>query len=149
MTVSTHYLVYVSQADSGLSPKDLESILTESRTYNPSKGITGILLYVEGDGRSRGSFMQLLEGDEIEIERLRKRIFSDPRHHTKIVLERGQKADRDFPDWSMAFKSVTQSEIRAHPAFADLGEAHFQDRCARDGMDGALGYLCDFWRDAA
>ncbi|MFD0982547.1 BLUF domain-containing protein [Tropicimonas aquimaris] len=147
--MSTHYLVYVSQASSDLELKDLENILAEARTYNPGKGITGILLYVEGEGRNRGSFMQLLEGDEIEIENLRKRIFSDPRHHTKIVLERGTKAERDFPDWSMAYKSIKQAELQAHPAFADLGEAHFQDRCARDGMDGALAYLCDFWSDAA
>jgi len=147
--VKTHYLIYVSQADSRLKPNDLEEILTESRRYNPERGITGVLLYVEGEGRHRGSFMQLLEGDETQIEKLRRRIFSDPRHHTKVVLERGEKDSRDFPDWSMAFKSVAHSELRNHPSFADLGEASFFDRCARDGMDGALCYLCDFWEDAA
>lgn len=147
--MTTHFLIYVSQADSSLEPKDLEQVLKESRSYNPEHGITGVLLYVEGEGRHTGSFMQLLEGEEAEIEALRKRIFSDPRHHTKIVLERGVKESRDFPDWSMAFKSVAHSELRNHPSFADLGEASFFDRCARDGMSGALCYLCDFWQDAA
>jgi hypothetical protein len=147
--VTIHYLVYVSQADSNLDAKDLDGVLTEARRYNPEHGITGILLFVEGEGRNRGSFMQLLEGDAAQLEQLRKRIFSDPRHHTKIVLERGEKDARDFPDWSMAYKSVKHSELRAHPSFADLGEESFIERCARDGMEGALCYLCDFWEDAA
>lgn len=147
--MSTHFLIYVSQADSNFKPSDLEEVLKESRRYNPDHEITGVLLFVEGEGRHRGSFMQLLEGDEAQLEQLRKRIFSDPRHHTKIVLERGVKELRDFPDWSMAFKSVAHSELRNHPSFADLGEASFFERCARDGMDGVLCYLCDFWEDAA
>jgi len=147
--VSTHYIVYVSQADSALTPKDLEDILEESRDYNPRHGITGILLFAEGEGRYRGSFMQLIEGDEAELEKLRKRIFSDPRHHTKVVLERGRKDKRDFPDWSMAFKTVAKSDLRGHPSFAELGEAHFQERCAAEGMEGALSFLCDFWQEAA
>ena len=147
--MSTHYLVYVSQADSHLGPKDLEAILAESLRYNPTKGITGILLYVEGKGGKRASFMQILEGGEAEIEKLRKRIFSDSRHHTKIVLERGQKETRDFPDWSMAFKTVAHSDLTEHPVLAAVGDADFQIRCARDGLDGALSYLCDFWNEAA
>lgn len=147
--VSTHYIVYVSQAAQALTPNDLEDILEEARSYNPRHGITGVLLFAEGEGRFRGSFMQLLEGDEAAIEALRKRIFSDPRHHTKIVLERGVKAGRDFPDWSMAFRTVDRSQLRAHPRFADLCEPHFQDRCAADGADGALSFLCDFWQQAA
>lgn len=147
--MSTHYIVYVSQADSGLTPKDLEDILDESRSYNPGHGITGILLFAEGEGRYRGSFMQLIEGDEAALETLRKRIFSDPRHHTKVVLERGAKPQRDFADWSMAFKTVAKSDLTQHPRFAELGEAHFQDRCASEGMTGALSFLCDFWHEAA
>lgn len=143
------YLVYVSQADSRLTPKDLEEILAESRGYNTDRGITGILLYAEGRGGSTGSFMQLLEGEEDELEHLRERIFGDPRHHTKIVLERGEKPARDFPDWSMAFKITSASELARHAQFADLGEAHFHQRCAAGEVEGALEFLCDFWDEAA
>ncbi|TCO70840.1 BLUF domain-containing protein [Rhodovulum euryhalinum] len=147
--MSTHYIVYVSQADSALTPKDLENILESAHSYNPRHGITGVLLFAEGEGRYRGSFMQLLEGDEAAIEALRKRIFSDPRHHTKIVLERGVKDKRDFPDWSMAFRTVEKSDLRHHPRFAELCAPHFQDRCGPGGMQGALSFLCDFWHEAA
>ncbi|RMD92616.1 MAG: BLUF domain-containing protein [Alphaproteobacteria bacterium] len=147
--VSIHYLVYVSQADPKLTAEDLEEILKTSRAYNAAHGITGILLFVEGEGRERGRFMQLLEGDAEEVEKLRRRIFADPRHHTKIVLERGEKPQRDFAGWSMAYKAMEHSELKAHPAFADLGEESFEARCARDGMSQALRHLCDFWADAA
>ncbi|WP_287188715.1 BLUF domain-containing protein [Rhodovulum sp.] len=85
--MSTHYIVHVSQAARALRPHDLEDILEEARSYNARHGITGVLLFAEGEGRYRGSFMQLLEGDEAAIEALRKRIFSDPRHHTKERLK--------------------------------------------------------------
>ncbi|SIO48505.1 Sensors of blue-light using FAD [Rhodovulum sp. ES.010] len=147
--MSTHYIVYVSQADAELTQQDLEDILEESRSYNPRHGITGILLFAEREGRYRGSFMQLIEGEEAELETLRKRIFSDPRHHTKVVLERGRKEARDFPDWSMAFKTVARSELGRHPVFCELGDPKFQEKCANEGMDGALSFLCDFWSEAA
>lgn len=147
--MSVGYLVYVSQADPSLNAADHEKILEQSRVYNPDHGITGMLLYAEGRGGSSGSFMQLLEGEPEELEALRKTIFADPRHHTKIVLERGTKPARDFPDWSMAFKTADASSLAAHPDFADLGEAHFHDRCVAGDVGGAMRFLCDFWDDAA
>ncbi len=91
--------------------------------------------------------MQLLEGEADEIEGLRKRIFDDPRHHTKIVIERGDKSDRDFSDWSMAFRTTNASELADYPEFAELGEQHFHERCAQGEVKGALEFLCDFWED--
>ncbi len=147
--MSVSYIVYVSEAAQGLTADDLEGILSESRSYNPSHGITGVLLFAEGEGRFRGSFMQLLEGDAEALERLRQRIFADPRHHTKIVIERGEKPARDFPEWSMAFRAIEKSQFASHPVFAGLGESGFHKRCAEGDMPGALSFLCDFWEEAA
>jgi len=146
--VSVDYILYVSQARPGLSDADLDAILEKSRAYNTGKGITGLLLYVRrSDGRA-GSFMQMLEGNADEIELLRKRIFEDSRHHTKIVLERGSKPERDFSDWSMAFKNVSGESLAAHPTFRDLGEEHFFERCRNGEIDGACRFLVDFWNEA-
>lgn len=142
------YIVYVSQAENDLPSSAPEDILAESRPYNAAHDITGILLFVEGGGGRRGSFMQLLEGDAAEIEALRRRIFADGRHHTKVVLESGEKPQRDFADWSMAYKAVDPAALRAHPQFSDLGDPEFIRKAKEGGAPGALAFLCDFWEMA-
>lgn len=139
------YLVYVSQAARPLSEADIAAILEASRRYNLAHGITGMLIYAPGRTGTGGSFLQLLEGDADEIERLRARIFADKRHHTKVVLERGGKPARAFPDWSMAFRAATPERLAAFPAFADLGEDFFHAKLREGGVDGALQFLIDFW----
>ena len=139
------YLVYVSQAVPELNNAALEAILAESRAYNSRKNITGVLLFVADRDGNGGSFMQLLEGDKEEIDELRRRIFEDARHHTKIVLEKGTKPSRDFSDWSMAFKSIAQSDLADHEQFSDLAAPEFIERCKASGAPGALEFLCDFW----
>jgi hypothetical protein len=146
--MSVDYLVYVSQARAGLSDSELESILAQSQDYNSAHSVTGLLLYVRRSQADGGSFMQLLEGDGAELERLRQRIFDDPRHHTKIVIEKGTKPERDFSDWSMAFKNVPQDSLATYPAFKDLGEAHFMELCRNGDVAGACEFLVEFWNDA-
>lgn len=142
------YIVYVSQAENDLPASAPEDILAESRPYNAAHDITGVLLFVEGGGGRRGSFMQVLEGDAAEIEALRKRIFADRRHHTKVVLESGEKPHRDFADWSMAYKAVDAAALREHPVFADLGDPAFIRKAQESGAPGALSFLCEFWEMA-
>lgn len=141
------YLLYVSQARLGLTDADLDEILAASRRNN-EKRITGILLYAPRRDGTAGSFMQLLEGDADDLEKLRQRIFDDSRHHTKIVIEKGTKPERDFPDWSMAFKNATAESLENYPVFKDLGEAHFLDRCQQGKVSGACEFLLEFWDDA-
>jgi len=140
-----NYLVYVSQARQGLGTADLEAILSKSRSYNPLHDISGMLLFASGRDGRRGSFMQLLEGDRGAIETLRTTIFADPRHHTKIVIEEGEKPERDFADWSMAFQSATAESLAGYPAFADLGSDHFYARCQAGEAHRSLEFLKDFW----
>ncbi|WP_181408000.1 BLUF domain-containing protein [Pararhizobium mangrovi] len=139
------HLVYVSQARDSLDSDGLGAILKESRRYNAQHDITGALLFVEGRGGRSGSFMQLLEGPDEELETLRARIFRDARHHTKVVLQRGPLAARNFSEWSMAFRNVSPSVLAAHPKFADLSEPAFMDRCRRQEVGDARAFLRTFW----
>jgi hypothetical protein len=149
MCFVVNYLIYVSQARPALDQADLDSILSTSRAYNTEKDITGMLLFVAGRDGKRGSFMQLLEGSAEELEALRKRIFADPRHHTKLVLEKGTKPQRDFADWSMAFRSVVAGDLAAHAGFADIGTEAFQQRCEAGEVHRSLAFMCDFWSSDA
>ncbi|MCL4188925.1 MAG: BLUF domain-containing protein [Rhodobacteraceae bacterium] len=139
------YLVYVSQAAGRPGEADIAAILKASRAYNAAHGITGMLIYAPARTGSGGSFLQLLEGEAGEIERLRARIFADGRHHTKVVLARGTRPERAFDDWSMAFRAATPGRLAAFPAFADLGEAFFHDKLQGHSADGVLDFLRDFW----
>ena len=68
-----HRIVYLSFAtDDFQHEKDIDSILAKARSFNIEKGITGMLIYKDK------SFLQLLEGNEEDIQDLYKKIKNDP-----------------------------------------------------------------------
>lgn len=85
-------LVYVSAASRLLSQSELVALLAESREHNSRQGITGLLLYRDGD------FMQLLDGEELAVRQLFERIARDPRHRGAIVLVEENVAEPLFAD---------------------------------------------------
>ena len=73
-------ILYVSQLTPETSFDAVNEIITVSRRTNPTRGVTGALLY---DGEYFG---QLLEGSEAIIVALMQRIEADPRHRTITPL---------------------------------------------------------------
>ncbi|MGB0524938.1 MAG: BLUF domain-containing protein, partial [Flammeovirgaceae bacterium] len=67
-------LVYISSRHKSCSTKQIAKILEASRPYNEKHQITGILLY------SESSFLQVLEGDRLDILLLYDKIKKDSRH---------------------------------------------------------------------
>jgi hypothetical protein len=98
--------VYVSTAVKAFSQAELEALLDVSRRRNDACGVTGMLLYVDGN------FMQLLEGPEDAVAATRARIAADPRHHTLITLLHTERSERHFQDWSMGFRRPEASSAR-------------------------------------
>lgn len=96
-------LIYASSATSVFTESALEPLLKQSRDNNAAHGISGILLYYEG------SFLQVIEGEALEVEHLINVIKSDVRHHSFLQLLRRSIETREFPEWSMAFRDVTKS----------------------------------------
>ena len=93
-------LVYVSSAAKLFTPAQLDELLRHSRENNTLAGITGMLLYRDGN------IMQLLEGDEERVRSLYDRIAADLRHHTCQILLTTESEERMFPEWSMAFRRL-------------------------------------------
>lgn len=93
------YLIYTSAARQSLQLEDLKDILTKARESNRRNGITGLLLY------KNGRFMQLIEGEEVVVHELMDKIKSDNRHSGILVLQSEYAKSRQFPNWSMAFRS--------------------------------------------
>ena len=80
-------------------------MLQESRKSNLEAGITGMLLHIEG------SFFQVLEGEEKDVEELFEDIRSDNRHLKITVIIKEPIAERAFAEWSMAFAGATKKQI--------------------------------------
>ena len=87
-------LLYASRA-TAVSPETIDAILAQSRTRNPTQGITGILCH-GGD-----IFMQVLEGGRDSIVR-------DSRHHDVTLLHFEEIAERRFSGWTMGVVNLTR-----------------------------------------
>jgi len=85
-------LVYVSSAVTPFSSSDLAALLTKCHERNTATGITGMLLYKDGN------FMQVLEGEEPAVRTVYARIGKDPRHRGLITLLEGRQERRQFPE---------------------------------------------------
>jgi hypothetical protein len=97
-------IVYVSAARHAFSPAELEALLEKSRANNRRDGVSGVLVYRDGD------FLQVLEGPEDAVRRTYARIARDPRHGGVIVLDESEITQRNFGDWSMGFRRVGVAE---------------------------------------
>ncbi len=112
------YIIYFSSARKLFTDADLSDILTKSRVNNTSKDITGLLLYHDG------SILQILEGDKDVVMDLYYTIEMDNRHNNVIEMVSGMTDVRNFPDWSMGFKTVTGSEWEKLSGYLKLNNAN-------------------------
>lgn len=115
-------IVYHSQAKSHLSIIDIKEILRHSRDSNAKKGITGCLLH------HKRQFLQILEGEEKEVNQLYEKIRKDPRHQNVITLHAEKITDRIFDRWNMAFQDFKdQTEVENTIGIKDLNQVLKQD----------------------
>lgn len=105
-------LVYVSTAVTWLSPTELRGLLASARAANERAGITGMLLYQDGN------FMQALEGEESVVLALRRRIEVDRRHQGVLTLTSGPAPAREFGQWSMAFFDLGAAGREPAPGYS-------------------------------
>ena len=96
-------IVYYSISDSLIDEKTITDILEPSRVNNSKKNITGCLLYHDK------VFLQLLEGEQKEVEKLYKTIKKDIRHSNVTLIIEEDINKRMFPGWSMAFHEFDKS----------------------------------------
>jgi hypothetical protein len=97
-------LLYASRAVD-TSPDAIDAILSQSRQYNPSSGITGILCY------GGGIFLQAIEGGRTAISELYGHIQRDARHKNVELLQYEEISERRFAGWTMG--AVNISKINA------------------------------------
>ncbi|MDY8138829.1 BLUF domain-containing protein [Aquimarina sp. 2201CG5-10] len=71
---------YVSTANRYLLDSEIADLMEFVELYNNTSGITGILIY------SDGNFFQVLEGETELVHSLFNKIKCDPRHHNIIKI---------------------------------------------------------------
>jgi hypothetical protein len=98
-------LIYSSEAAPDLATADLEEMLAESRIRNRARGITGVLVFVDG------VFLQILEGEKDNVLDLMETIERDPRHRGVKVFHQHETDERAFASWSMAYVSPSAEEV--------------------------------------
>jgi hypothetical protein len=97
--------VYVSSAYKPFSDVELLELLRVSRLNNERRGITGMLLYRDGN------FMQVLEGPASVVDEVIAKIKRDTRHHGVILMSRRGVQERQFAEWQMAFRNMSKSHM--------------------------------------
>ena len=108
------YLVYVSSATTLFSDSELDEILNISHRNNTRLDVSGMLLYKDGN------LMQVLEGEEANVRSLYTKIAADRRHKGLITLLDGYAPERQFPDWSMAFRNLDKAKSHSTPGYSEF-----------------------------
>lgn len=98
-------LLYASRAIDS-NPDAIEAILSQSRNYNPTCGITGILCY------GGGIFLQAIEGGRMAVSELYGHIQKDARHKDVVLLHYEEITERRFGGWTMG--QVNMSKINTN-----------------------------------
>ena len=136
--------VYSSAAAEGLSQEGLTQILAEARENNAQQQISGMLLYDEG------SFFQVLEGEEAQVEQLFELISQDPRHRQIVKLVQQPIETRSFSDWSMGIARLSRDELRSIPGLNDffLGRQSFRELDEGQAKQPLAAFKQGRWRRA-
>jgi hypothetical protein len=79
-----------------MSEDELAALLKQARENNTHHGVTGVLLYHDGN------FMQLLQGPVDHVRNIYSSIELDTRHHMVIPIVDETGLPREFADWAMA-----------------------------------------------
>jgi hypothetical protein len=98
-------IMFSSQATQPMTATGLEEILTDARTGNQARNVTGALVYVDG------VFFQIIEGDKDVVYELMTSISSDSRHHSVKVFYEAEADVRAFESWSMAYLTPTAEQM--------------------------------------
>ncbi|MBA2723579.1 MAG: BLUF domain-containing protein [Methylibium sp.] len=132
-------VVYVSTATGGVTAESLESLITEARKFNLASGVTGVLLYADGN------FMQCFEGADDAVHGTYTRILASRKHRNIIELMNAPVDSRAFEGWHMGLAQPSRSNLLA------LTTGDWQQASQRtDANPSSMGLdlLKGFWKSA-
>ncbi len=107
------HLIYVSAATSKMLDQDLTLLLEQARERNKKLNITGLLLFFNGN------FMQMLEGEQNDVEAVYNSIIADTRNCDNRIIQQKPITERAFPDWQMGFKNL-DNKLTLHSGYSSF-----------------------------
>ncbi len=131
-------LIYLSSLSDIKLEAGIAKILQSSIRHNKVNGITGMLLY------ANGNFLQVLEGETESVVETFSRICADPRHYDIVELIREPVRERHFSQWSMGFQHLSEADLRAYPKYAPFFRYRADDEAIRALPGMALDLLRQF-----
>ena len=134
-------IAYVSTATRELSDDDIAGILTTARLNNGRNGLTGALLF------HGGRFVQILEGPPDVVSQRFEIISADPRHRIVEKVREVVILERQFPQWTMGFRSVDDDPNTRLDGFEDFfgrrGKARLEH--ADNEAQQFLEWVGEYW----
>jgi hypothetical protein len=112
-------ITYVSSATRSFSTVDLAKLLEAWRINNAARGVTGMLLFKDGN------FMQVIEGEEANVRGLYEKLHLEPRHTGMLKLLEEKIDVRFFQDWSMGFENLDEKDLGGVPGYLDYRDVSF------------------------
>ncbi|WP_452599807.1 BLUF domain-containing protein [Pontimicrobium sp. MEBiC01747] len=97
-------ICYVSSSDIDLNISDLNELFKTTIKNNTHSKISGILIY------KNGNFLQIIEGEENQIDKLYTKICLDARHHGTILIIETKICDRVFDNYSTEFPIINNNK---------------------------------------
>lgn len=128
-------LLYVSEETTRLEPDRLMALLRAARETNRRLGVSGLLACRDGQ------FMQILEGEADVLKALFETIARDSRHRAVERIWQGEIERRDFRQWPMAFRVLSDAQVERLPAFAAALEAGFLGAPLREDPEMARALM--------
>ena len=130
-------LVYMSKAAHKMDDRELDQISTVARTNNAKIDVTGLLVYV-GD-----TFFQVLEGPQPAVESVYNKVFEDDRHHRARILQQRVVTCRRFPDWTMGFCRLHETDENTEQFF-ELSRAGFESQIPEGASEDLVKLMHGF-----
>lgn len=133
-------IAYQSRASYPMSDANLEDLLFDARRTNQQHGLSGALLYNDGD------FFQFIEGPRKALREVYARICRSSQHYGVRELMHATAHRRFFDGWDMGFTVPQRSQILRLSQANWLGG--LSDQLREDNPSSGLRMLLQFWGDA-
>lgn len=132
-------VAYISKSAKKFSTPELIKMLDSFRKNNERDGISGVLLY-----NGAGTFIQVLEGNEVVVDSLYQKIKQDTRHSKVTCLRRANINNRSFSEWRMGFRKLSNDELVDVSKMTIFMDDDKLEHFVSDDADFALKILTNF-----
>lgn len=95
-----------------------------------------------------GAFLQVLEGAEKDVEEVYRSIVNDRRNAGNYLIEKTRIKERNFPDWSMGFRNLTNHDLGELEGYSEILNRDLAPEEIAKYKDMAVKLILEFCKHA-